>query len=119
MEGGTGEVGSGHVREPIDDGVAGGAEVVEDFGDRAIVVGGFVRFSVLEIGGMQLGGAGVVIVETLVPERFEVEEMAGVFLDGPFSVGAVREDFRRQVAHGGGEAFRCASQSLEKGGRSP
>lgn len=67
MERGARELGGAHSREPLHDSAADGAEVCENAGDGAIVMSGFVRFAIFEIGGMQLHGASVVIIEAPVP----------------------------------------------------
>jgi hypothetical protein len=82
---GARKLGGAHPREPFDDSGADGAEVSEDVGNRAVVMGGRVRFAVLKIGGMKLSGAGVIIIEALVPQRFKIEEMSGIFLDRPLA----------------------------------
>ena len=80
-------------------------------------MGGLVGFAILEIGGVQLRRAGVVIIEPLVPQRFEIQEVSGIFLDRPFAFGLSGEDFGRQSAHGFGQAFRGSAKPLEKFGR--
>ena len=67
MEGSAGEFGGRHAGDFFHNGATRGAEVGEDVGDRARVMGGFVGFAVLEVGGMQRFGAAGVIVEALVP----------------------------------------------------
>ncbi len=67
---------------------------------------GFVGFAILEIGGVEIGGAGLIIIEALVPERFEIKKMSGVFLDRPFVAAPARKSFARQPADGIGQPFR-------------
>ena len=61
-----------------------------------------------EIGRVQLRSAGVVIIEPLVPQRFEIEQVSRVFLDRPFSFVLSREDFGQQSAHRFGQTDRRA-----------
>ena len=44
-------------------------------------MGGLVRFAVFQIGWMQLRRAGLVVIKPLVPQRFEIEKVSGIFLD--------------------------------------
>ena len=55
-------------------------------------MGGRVGLAVLEIGGMQLRGAGIVIIEPLFPQRFEIGEVSGVLLDRPLALRLSGED---------------------------
>jgi hypothetical protein len=111
------ELGRAHPRELLHDAAADGAEVREDVGDRTIVVSGVMGLAILEIGWVQLGSARVVIIEPLVPQRFEIEEMAGIFLDRPLALVLSRQHFWRQSADGAGEACGRTSQAFEKFGR--
>ena len=110
------EVGPGHERKPFHDSAAGRAEVRENTRDRAIVMPGFVRLAVLQIGRVQLRRALVVIIEPLLPQRFEVRQVSRIFLDGPLAFAPTREDFERQSAHEAGEAFWRTPQALQKFG---
>jgi hypothetical protein len=114
MKRGPDELGSAHPGEPVDDAAAHSAEVRENVGNWPIIVGGLVCFPILEIGRVQLGRAGVVIVEALVPQRFQVEEMARIFLDRPLAIAPFGEDFDRQAAHRAGQALRCRAKPFQK-----
>lgn len=48
------------------------------------VVIGFVRFTILQVGGRQVLFTFHEIVHTRTPERFKIKEMADLFLCGPF-----------------------------------
>ena len=89
----------------------------ENVRDRAIVMGGLVGLAILEIGRVQVRRSGVVIIEALVPQRFEIEKMSGIFLDRPFAVMLSGKDFGWQSADGIGQAFRRAPEPLQKFGR--
>ena len=90
MERGAGEAGGSHPTKPGDDSAPGGAKAREQVGDGAIVMGGFVRFAILEIGRVQFGGAGVVIIQPQVPQRFQIEKVTDIFLDRPLPFGFSR-----------------------------
>ena len=79
-------------------------------------MGGFVCLAILEIGRVQLRCACVVIVQPLVPQRFEIQEVSGIFLDRPFALGPAGEEFWWQSVDRLDEAFRHASKSLQKFG---
>src|SRR5438045_2129021 len=98
VKGSAGELGLAHPGEAFNDATTDNFEVGENIGDRAIVMASFVGLAIFKIGWMQLGSAGVVIVEAPFPERLEVEKVAGVFLDGPFAVVAPGKDFGRHSA---------------------
>src|SRR5688500_8589100 len=68
MKGGACKICRSHLREPTDDSPPGGAKFGENLRDRAIVMGSLVRLAVLEIGCVQVGGAGVVIIQSLLPQ---------------------------------------------------
>ena len=116
VKGGAGKFGGRHSGDLFHDGETGIAEVFQNFGDPPIVVGGFVSFAVLEIGGVKCFSAAGVIVEALVPERFEVEEVAGVFLDRPFVIAAFGQDFAREAVDGGSEAVGGGAEAIENFG---
>ena len=118
MERGPAQLGRAHPGEPFHDPAAGGAEAGENVRDGAVVMGGFVRLAILKIGCVQFGSAGVVIIEPLVPERFEIKEMPGIFLDRPFAVSPANQDFGRQSTNGIGQAFRRAPEPLQEFGSS-
>jgi hypothetical protein len=67
MKPGAGELGGRHPCNSVYDAAAHSSEFGENLRDRTIVVSGLVRLTVLEIGWMELGGAGFVIIEALVP----------------------------------------------------
>ena len=62
-----------------------GPEALEDVRDRALVVTRLVRLLVREVRRGQRGGAGERLLEAGEPERLEVEQVACVLLQGPFS----------------------------------
>ena len=72
VQSGAGEFGGGHTGEFFDNRETGVAEVLQNFRDRAGVVIRFVGFAVLEVGGVKSFGAAGIIVEALVPQRFEI-----------------------------------------------
>ena len=78
-----------------------------------IVVVGFVGLAILEIGGVQSLSAPGVIVETLIPEPFEIEKVADVFLDRPFVVVTFGEGLRGKTFDGGSEAIGRAAKAFE------
>jgi len=45
---------------------------------------GFVGFSILQVGGGELRSGCNIIVDSRQPQRFEVEQVSGVFLGRPF-----------------------------------
>lgn len=114
VERGAGELGIAHSGELFDDAGTDNFEVGQNIRDRAVVMAGFVGFAIFKVGGMQLGSADIVIIETLFPERLEIEEVASVFLDRPFAVMASSKDFGRQFADGIGQAFRSSPKSFQK-----
>jgi hypothetical protein len=116
MQRGAREVGGSHAREPFHEAKARGAKRSEKVGDRAMVMRGLVRLAILEIGRGQLRSAVVVIVQPRLPQRFEIEEMSGILLDGPLALVLAGENFGRQSANGIGQAFRRAPEPLEKFG---
>jgi hypothetical protein len=75
-----------------------------------------VGFAIFEIGGMKRFGAASVIVEALVPERFEIEKVAGIFLDRPFIVVAFGQSFGSEAVDGGSEAVGCGTEAVENFG---
>jgi len=111
---GAGEFGIVHSAEPFNDAVTDNFEVGQNIRDGAIVMAGFVGLAIFKVGGMQLGSARIVIIETLFPERLEIEEVAGVFLDRPFAVTASGKDFGRQSADRISQAFRSSPKSFQK-----
>ena len=75
---------------------------------------GFVGLAVFQVGGVKCNSAGGVIVEALLPERLEIEKVAGVFLDRPFAVRLSGEDFGRESADGGAQPVRRLPETLKK-----
>ena len=82
---------------------------------------GLVRPAVLEVGGTQHGVARLEVVEAAGPEILEVEQMAGVLLNRPATVGAMHPNWSRQLAERVVEPIRGAAQPDEnlpgRGGR--
>jgi hypothetical protein len=116
MQGSPRKVGGSHSREPVDDSAARGAKICENLRDRAIVMGGLVCFAILEIGRVQLRGPGVVIIQPQVPQRFEIEKVTGIFLDGPLALAPPGQDLRRQPANSTSQPFRREAEPFQKFG---
>jgi hypothetical protein len=74
--------------EFVDEGSAGGTKFSQEIGDVAGVVICIVGFAILQIGRRELGFGLGKIVEASTPERFEVAQMADLFLDRPFFIAA-------------------------------
>lgn len=70
-----------HLFEPLHELRASLAETGQNVVDRASVVTGLVRAAVLQVRGAESRSACVEIIEPLIPQRFEIEKMARVFLD--------------------------------------
>jgi len=75
-------------------------------------VAGFVRPAVLEVRSAQRHRAVAEVIEPEVPQRFEIEKVPGIFLDGPLAVLATRQECVRHFAHRCGESLRRLSQTF-------
>lgn len=62
---------------------AGGAEAVQQVRQAAFVVAGLVSLSILEAGSLKPISAQEQAFKPASPERFEVEQVAHVLLNGP------------------------------------
>ena len=84
-------------------------------------MGALVRFAILEIGRVQFGGAGVVIIQAQVPQRFEIGKVTGIFLDRPLPFWLPGEHLWRQSANRIGQAFRREPKPFQnfRSGRCP
>jgi len=67
MERGPGMFGGSHSGDSFHNGETGRAEILQDIGNGAVVMGRLVGFTIFKVGGVQSGGAAGVIVEALVP----------------------------------------------------
>jgi hypothetical protein len=77
-------------------------------------VAGFVGLAILQVGGGELAGLGDVVLDPCQPERFHVQEVAGVLLGGPGPAWARGEPSRGTVVQGLFQAGRCAAQAAEE-----
>lgn len=69
-----------------------------------------MRFPVLQVGGRELRPGFDEIVEASVPERFQIQQMADLFLDGPFSRATSDEAVAGDIA----QQFLSASRRATK-----
>ncbi len=115
VEGGAGELVGGEAFEAGYEGATFAAEVLEDGVDGLIVVAGVERFAVGHVGGAECGEAGVEVVEAAQEEGFGIDEVAGVFLDGPRLSIAARQDAGGERADAVFDARRGAAQTLHQG----
>lgn len=114
VQGGPREFGRSHAFEPLHDRGACVAELSENVIDGAFVVTRFVCLPVLEICGTQHLGARLEVIEPPIPQRLEVQQMPGVFLDRPLVRGGpARQEFGRESADRFSKAIGCAAQALE------
>ena len=69
--------------EPLDDAEARVSEGGQQVIDGAGVVIRLVSLTILEVGRMKDGDAGVEVIQPLLPERFQIEKVADILLDRP------------------------------------
>lgn len=71
----------------------------------------FVGFAILKIGGREFFLGMDEVVDALAPKRFEIEQMAGLFLDGPFFAASRGEAIGRDAEQEFFEASGCTAQA--------
>ena len=76
-----------------------------------------VSLAVRHVGGVESCIAGEIFVDSLRDYGFEIEEMAGVFLNRPAAVCLVRQSFRREAVEQLFEARGCAPRARSSQGK--
>jgi hypothetical protein len=92
-------------------------EFIEKILNVARVVIGFVRFAVLEVGGGKLRSAFDKIVNASAPQCFQIQEMAHLLLNGPFSFPASDKEIARAATKHLFEASWSSTQPYTKIGK--
>ena len=89
-------------------------ECAENVSDGRGGVIGVVRSAILEIRGRQPIGTALEVVEPGGPERLEIQEMPGVFLDRPMAGRTSRQRFRVEIMNPLLQSRRRPAESLDQ-----
>lgn len=109
---GTGEEGMVYVFDAVQKDCSGCTEVREDLFEGVVVVFGEFGFAIGEVSCSELVAGEQVIADASKPERFEVEQVAGVFLSRPFLLRLGGECFVGMAAKG---VFEPSGSAAEAG----
>jgi len=97
--------------EPIYELRSSGSKFSKDVLYLACIVIGFVRSAILQIGWRERRLAFHKIVDTRTPQFFQVKQMTGLFLDGPFLAVAGNQQIAWPVAKHFLETRRGSAQA--------
>ena len=78
------------------------------------VVIGFVRLAILQVSCRKMRSAFQEIAKTRVPQLFQIQQMAGLFLDSPFFAAARDEYVPRAIPKHFFQSRRSSAQSHTK-----
>ena len=105
-----------HLREPRENRHSRSAKCGDQIAGDAIVVPRLVSPAVRQVCGVKRRRAAIEIVEPLIPERLEVEEMAGMLLNRPAAIRPVHPNVGRHPGEDGAGAIRGQGQPIQQRG---
>jgi len=87
------------------------AELLEDYRDGLGVVVGLVSLAISQVSRRKFVSIGQKVIHAREPQRFEVEQVPGMFLGRPFISGFSDQCFARGTAHEFFQSRRGAAQA--------